>query len=512
MTTPKPVLLLILDGWGASQNLEGNAIHAAQTPNWDRLQAEFPYSELEGCGEVVGLPSGQIGNSEVGHLTMGAGRIVPQDLTKIDQAIKDESFFQNSVLQEAFQKAQQKQSAVHIMGLCSSGGVHSHQAYIFACLNLLKHYDVPVFVHAFLDGRDVAPKCAESSLQALETECEKYSSAKLATVCGRFYAMDRDQRWDRIQKAYNAITQNAAEYTAQSGVQALKAAYERGETDEFVSPTLTLSDAYPGLNKNDQVVFMNFRADRARQLCFSLTAEDFKGFKQTQSIPSTDLYTLTEFDTALNANVIYPKEQPRNVLGQILESAGMTQLRIAETEKYAHVTFFFNGGREAPFNGEDRVLIPSPKVKTYDLKPEMSAKELTHALIEAVHSKQYDVIICNYANADMVGHTGDFSATIEAIECLDKCLSEICQTLTSVGGEALITADHGNADCMFEPGTQNPHTAHTLSRVPLIYFGQQPLAFKKHAGSLQDVAPTLLKILGKTAPKEMSGESLLTDK
>jgi len=509
MPNTKPALLLVLDGWGIGSKEKGNAIHTAHTPTWDRLSETSAYTEISACGEVVGLPANQIGNSEVGHLTMGAGRTILQDLTRIDLAIKSKKFFANSKLRAAFQHAQNNHSAVHIMGLLSLGGVHSHINHILAALTLSQEFKIPIYIHAFLDGRDTAPKSAEESIQNLLVQLKNLPNTQLATVCGRFYAMDRDNRWERIESAYRLIVQGQAPYSASNGMEALIKAYARGETDEFVQATL-VQENYPGLKANDSVLFMNFRSDRARQLSYALTTSTFEHFSRPVLLPNKNLYTLTEYDPNLKAQIIFPKLQPVNVLGEYLEKQNMTQLRIAETEKYAHVTFFFNGGKEVPFQNEERILIPSPQVKTYDLQPQMNAELLTTSLVQAIQSQKYDVIICNYANADMVGHTGNFPATVAAIECLDKCMKKIIQALDSVDGEALITADHGNADCMLEPETQKPHTAHTLAPVPFIYYGSQKLRFKSVSGSLKDIAPTLLYLLGKIPPTEMTGQSLLT--
>lgn len=510
MLPAKPVLLLVLDGWGSSPKNEGNAIHTAHTPTWDHLIKTSAYTEISACGEVVGLPPNQIGNSEVGHLTIGAGRVLQQDLTRINHAIKNKKFFNHPKLRAAFQNAQNNQSAVHIMGLLSFGGVHSHINHILAALTLSQEFNTPVYVHAFLDGRDTPPQSAKKSIQDLLAKLESLPNAQLATVCGRFYAMDRDNRWERIEQAYKLISQGQAKYFANNGMDALNNAYARNETDEFVQATLVQTN-YPGLKTSDSVIFMNFRSDRARQLSHVFTAASFEHFSRPVHLPQENLYTLTEYDPTLEAQVIFQKPQPINVLGEYLEKQNMVQLRIAETEKYAHVTFFFNGGKEAPFQNEERILIPSPKVKTYDLQPQMNAELLTSALVKAIQSQKYDVIICNYANADMVGHTGNFPATVAAIEYLDKCMKQIFQALDTVGGEALITADHGNADCMFEPGTDKPHTAHTLAPVPFVYYGSQKLRCKPFSGSLQDVAPTLLYLLDKTPPTEMTGQSLLTN-
>lgn len=511
MKRPKPVLLLILDGWGASEDSHGNAIKQANTPTWDRLIKNYPYSEIEGCGKYVGLPHGQIGNSEVGHLTMGAGRVIHQDLAKINHALEDGSFFKNQTLVGALEAAEKENHAIHLMGLLSPGGVHSHEDHIFAVLTLSKEYDCPVYVHAFLDGRDTSPKSALDSLSRLENKLLETPNARLATLMGRYYAMDRDKRWDRVQSAFDAIVHHQAPAEFDNAKLAIESYYEQEITDEFIPPSL-IDKQYPGIRANDAVLFMNFRADRARQLCHALTNQDFAEFDRSDYVPIRHLITLTNYDDTLPAKIIYEKESLVNVFGEHLQNLGLKQLRLAETEKYAHVTFFFNGGTETPFAGEHRHLISSPKVKTYDLKPEMSAQEVCDYLVEAIHSGDYDAIICNFANADMVGHTGNFEATIEAIECLDNCLSKILNALKEKNGAALITADHGNADCMFAPGTNDPHTAHTLAKVPFVYYGNQNFEIAEQSGSLQDIAPSLLYVMSLDKPPEMTGQSLLRQK
>lgn len=508
MNRPKPVLLLVLDGWGVSQSPRGNAIYQAHTPHWDRLIAKYPYMEIEGCGETVGLPDGQIGNSEVGHLTLGAGRIIYQDLTKINRAVEDRSFFEIPKLHQAFAHAQDTKHAVHIMGLLSPGGVHSHEDHILALLEHSKQYTCTVYVHAFLDGRDTLPKSALSSIQKLQRAVAHTPHAAIATVMGRFYAMDRDKRWERTLSAYEAIVQAKTSRQSNSAEQALLSAYDSGLTDEFVLPTLVDAE-YPGVQPQDTVIFMNFRADRARQLCHALHSSAFNGFTRQNRPALHELITLTQYDDTLTATILFPKESPKNVLGEYLQSLKLRQLRIAETEKYAHVTFFFNGGIEQPFQGEERILIPSPKVATYDMQPEMNAPQLTESLIDAIYSQKFDVIICNFANADMVGHTGNFDAAVKAVSCLDSCLGKILAAIEQTDGAALITADHGNVECMYEADNQNPHTAHTLSKVPFVYFGRTPLAPQPIAGSLQDIAPTLLTIMGLPIPTEMTGKPLL---
>ncbi len=510
----KPVVLLILDGWGHRENGKenGNAIAAAKTPTWDALLKNYPHTLLSGSGEDVGLPEGQMGNSEVGHLTLGAGRTVYQDLTRITKAIKEGDFFENIVLKNAFAKAEESHRAVHIMGLLSPGGVHSHEEHIFACIKMAReNHKGPIYVHAFLDGRDTPPKSAKESLTKLEQVLKTYQ-ASLATVIGRYWAMDRDQRWERVQAAFEAIVYGNAQYQAISGPAALDAAYAREETDEFVKPTcITQNHQAPiTLQDGDVVVYMNFRSDRARALSYAFISPDFTGFDRGHYPKIAELVTLTEYDQNLNTLVAFKPQSFHQGLGEYLQDNHLKQLRLAETEKYAHVTFFFNGGIEKPFIGEERMLVPSPKVATYDMQPQMSAPELTHILVKHILEKKFDVIICNYANADMVGHTGNFEAAIEAVEALDQALTQITHALEKVGGEMIITADHGNAECMIDDINHQPHTAHTTSLVPFLYFGKQKLRFNK-MGTLADVAPTLLHVMGLAQPPEMTGHSLVAE-
>jgi 2,3-bisphosphoglycerate-independent phosphoglycerate mutase len=498
MQRPCPFALIILDGWGYREDPEANAIAQAKKPFWDFLWQHYPHTLISGCGCCVGLPEGQMGNSEVGHLNMGAGRIVYQDLTRIDLAIENGSFFSNPVLTQAIKLAVQSQKAIHILGLISPGGVHSQEKHIFALLDLIsKNHNLPVYVHAFLDGRDTPPKSAEKSLAALAKH------GKIASIIGRYYAMDRDKRWDRIQKAYDLLTENKAEYTAPDAITALHQAYDRGENDEFVKATSILPIK---INDGDTVIFMNFRADRARELTRAFIDTTFDGFDRKQQ-PNVNFFTLTEYDATFKIPVIFAPERLTNILGDYLSHLGLKQLRIAETEKYAHVTFFFNGGIEKPYPNEDRILVPSPKIATYDLKPEMSAVELTEKLIAEIQNKKYDLIICNFANPDMVGHSGNLPATIKAIETIDACLEKIIPALQAVGGEALITADHGNAELMFDKTTQQPHTAHTYSLVPLLYVGRKAIVVKKN-GVLSDISPTILHLMGLKKPNEMTGEPI----
>jgi 2,3-bisphosphoglycerate-independent phosphoglycerate mutase len=498
--------LLIFDGFGHRTDGADNAINQARTPCLNQLWDHYPHTLLAASGSAVGLPDGQMGNSEVGHLNLGAGRVVYQDLTRIDQAIESGAFSTNAVLCESIDQAIANDKAIHILGLLSPGGVHSHEQQLFAMIQLAASRGATkLYCHAILDGRDTPPKSALSSLEKLDDVFTDCSNGRTASIIGRFYAMDRDQRWERIEPAYQLYTQASSPFKADSATDALNAAYARGESDEFVQAT-SIGDAV-SFQDGDAVFFMNFRADRARQLTRSLTALDFNGFKRNVT-PKVNFVCLTEYDANFKTPVAFKPLSLANTLGEVLSTQGKTQLRLAETEKYAHVTFFFNGGVETPFEGETRKLVASPKVKTYDLKPDMSADELTDRLIDAIESKQYDVIICNYANADMVGHTGDMAATITAIETLDRCTDRIVSTLKQCGGEALITADHGNADVMFDEMTGQAHTAHTTNPVPLMYIGNQATAFKSQ-GALSDVAPTLLALLGLDKPKEMTGENLL---
>lgn len=505
---PKPVVLLILDGWGHREDPTDNALAQAELPNWRRLLATAPHTLIHTEGRHVGLPDGQMGNSEVGHMNLGAGRIVYQDLTRIDAAIEDGSFFANAELVAACDAAKADGKTLHVFGLLSPGGVHSHELHIFAMLDLAKRQGVPrVAVHAFLDGRDTPPKSAEPSLRALQDLCATLGNAHIASVSGRYYAMDRDKRWDRVRLAWDAMVDAKSEHHAASGVAALDAAYARGENDEFVLPTV-IDGAQP-MADGDAVVFMNFRADRARQLTAAFVSPAFDGFERR--VPALARYVcLTEYDAKLPAPVAFAPDDLSETFGELLAEHGLTQLRIAETEKYAHVTFFFSGGREEPFEGEERILIPSPKVATYDLQPEMSAPEVTDRIVEAIEQQRYDVIVVNYANGDMVGHTGVFEAAVKAVEALDGCVGRIVEALDKVGGEALITADHGNVEQMEDECTGQAHTAHTTEPVPFIYVGKRNVKVRD-GGVLADVAPTMLKLLGLEKPVEMTGTSILVD-
>ncbi len=504
MPRPKPVLLLILDGWGHREERENNAIAQARTPNWRHLLETCPHTLVETHGLNVGLPDGQMGNSEVGHMNIGAGRIVYQDLTRIDAAIADGDFFHNAALLGACAAA--RNATLHIFGLLSPGGVHSHENHILAMLDLAAAQGVErIAVHAFLDGRDTPPQSARASLERLAAKCNALPNAFIASVSGRYYAMDRDRRWERVKLAYDAIADAQSAYHADTAVAALEAAYARGETDEFVKPTVI--GAGNRIVDGDAVVYMNFRADRARQLTQAFVDPAFKEFPQTRKIHLSAFVTLTQYSDDLKVTAIaYPPQSLANSLGEYLAGLGLHQLRIAETEKYAHVTFFFSGGREEPYVGEDRILVPSPKVATYDLKPEMSCPELTDKLVAAMQSGKYDLIVCNIANADMVGHSGKLDAAIKAAEAVDAALGRLTAAIRTSGGEMLITADHGNLEQMRADDGQ-PHTQHTVGPVPLVYVGRK--ATLQH-GALRDLAPTVLTLMGLPQPAEMTGRSLVT--
>ena len=504
-------LLLILDGWGHREETSSNAIHSANSPIWDSLWEGKPHTLIDTSGKSVGLPAGQMGNSEVGHMNLGAGRVVYQSLTRIDKDIEEGAFFSNPVLIGAVQRTIDADSALHIFGLMSGGGIHSHEDQIIAMIELAIRNGAPkIFLHAFLDGRDTPPRSALPSLLRAEKALLGSDKGRVASICGRFYAMDRDNRWDRVQPAYDLLTQGKAEFQSGDVTAAIEAAYQRDEDDEFVQASLvgSESDASATVSDGDVVVFMNFRADRAREITRAFVDDNFDGFQRSVNPKLSEFIMLTEYAADITASCAYPPNKLDNVLGQYLADQNKTQLRIAETEKYAHVTFFFNGGREEPFTNEDRTLIPSPDVKTYDLQPEMSAFALTDALVAAIHSHKYDAIICNYANGDMVGHTGDFDAAVKAVEAVDKCLEKIVAAAEESGAELLITADHGNVEQMLDPKTNQPLTSHTSGPVPLVYIGTSGRQFIS-AGSLSDLAPTLLSLLDMPIPTEMTGKILL---
>ncbi|RUO20618.1 2,3-bisphosphoglycerate-independent phosphoglycerate mutase [Aliidiomarina haloalkalitolerans] len=505
-TRKKTLALLILDGWGSREAAPDNAIAAAHTPNLDRLYQSAPNTLIDGSGMAVGLPDGQMGNSEVGHVNLGAGRVVYQDFTRITKAIEDGEFEQNPVLLSALDKAIAANGRVHVMGLLSPGGVHSHEDHLLAMVKFAKQRgSKEVLVHAFLDGRDTPPRSAKASIERFEEAFHNLSGARFASLCGRYFAMDRDNRWDRIEKAWRLLTQAKGAFQADAAVAGLEQAYERDESDEFVQPTWIGSET--PIADNDAVFFMNFRADRARELTRVFVDPEFDAFKRDPKPQLAEFVMLTEYAADIQAPVAFPPESLDNVLGEWLAKHHKTQLRISETEKYAHVTFFFSGGREETFEGEERVLIPSPKVATYDLQPEMSSVELTDALVEAIDSGRFDVIICNYPNGDMVGHTGNFEAAVKACEAVDLAIGRVVDALRRNGGECLITADHGNAEQMNDHQTGQSHTAHTSNLVPLIYVGRD--AEPVSGGALSDIAPTMLSLLGMETPKEMTGKVLM---
>jgi len=508
--TRKPTALIILDGWGHRDPAADNAISNARTPFWDKLWQNQPKTLINTSGMFVGLPQGQMGNSEVGHMNLGAGRVVYQSLTRIDKDLEDGLFQKNEALCNAIDKAVANNKAVHIMGLLSPGGVHSHEDHMLAAAELAAARGAKeVYIHAFLDGRDMPPRSARPSLEKAAARMKSLGVGRVATIVGRYFAMDRDNRWDRVEAAYNAMTLGEAEFTCDDPVTALDQAYERGENDEFVKATHIRAEGQPEgtINDGDSVLFMNFRADRAREMTRTFVEPEFDGFDRRKHPELADFVMLTEYAADIKTSCAYPPEQLANGLGEYMASQGKTQLRIAETEKYAHVTFFFNGGLETPFEGEDRILVPSPKVATYDLQPEMSAPEVTDKLVEAIKSGKYDLIVCNYANGDMVGHTGKMDAAVKAAECLDQCVQRVVEALDEVGGEALITADHGNCEQMTDPKSGQVHTSHTIGPVPLVYTGHRNVNLKDD-GSLCDIAPTLLTLMGLQQPQEMSGHSL----
>lgn len=507
---PRPLALVILDGWGYSEEARGNAILAARTPNWDRLWNDCPHTLIHGSGEYVGLPAEQMGNSEVGHLNMGAGRVVFQEITRIDRAIEDGEFARSAVVADALDKAARGGGAVHVMGLLSEGGVHSRQAHIHAMLRLAVARVGPqrVYLHAFLDGRDTPPRSAAANIAETEDLLREIGGGRIASIVGRYYAMDRDRRWERTRAAYEAIAEGRAEHRAPSAGEALERAYARDESDEFVRPTAIHAEGEAPVRvaDGDVVVFMNFRADRARQLTRAFCDREFEGFERRP--PKLAAFvTLTDYSRDFDVPVIFPQVEIRNVLGEWIARQGLTQLRIAETEKYAHVTFFFDGGADRQFEGEERILVPSPKVATYDLQPEMNAPEVTDRLVDAIRSDRFDLIVCNYANADMVGHTGDFDAAVKAIEALDTCIGRVHEALRACGGELIVTADHGNAERMADEATGQAHTAHTTHPVPFVYAGRP--ARVAPTGALSDIAPTILYLMGIEPPPEMDGAVLV---
>lgn len=506
----KPMVLVILDGYGYREDQQDNAISNAKTPVMDALWAKRPHTLVDASGLEVGLPDRQMGNSEVGHVNLGAGRIVYQDLTRLDVEIKQGTFFSNPALTAAVDNATANGKAVHIMGLLSAGGVHSHEDHILAMVELAAQRGAEkIYLHAFLDGRDTPPRSAESSLKRFEDKFAELGKGRVATIIGRYYAMDRDNRWDRVEQAYNLLTQAKGEFQADSAVAGLQAAYARDENDEFVKATVirAAGQADSAMVDGDALIFMNFRADRAREITRAFVNADFDGFARQKVVQFSDFVMLTEYAADIKTTVAYAPASLANTFGEWMAKHDKTQLRISETEKYAHVTFFFNGGVEEPFAGEDRILINSPQVATYDLQPEMSSAELTEKLVAAIKSGKYDTIICNYPNGDMVGHTGVFDAAVAAVETLDNCIAQVSEAVESVGGQLLITADHGNAEQMRDPATGQAHTAHTNLPVPLIYVGDKSVKAVE-GGKLSDIAPTMLALMEMEIPQEMTGKPL----
>ncbi|GAC20257.1 2,3-bisphosphoglycerate-independent phosphoglycerate mutase [Paraglaciecola arctica] len=505
--TKKTTALIILDGWGHREEQESNAIAHANTPVLDGLCKTYSNTLISGSGLDVGLPPGQMGNSEVGHVNLGAGRVVYQDFTRVTKAIEDGDFFENSILTENLDKAIQGDKAIHVMGLLSAGGVHSHEDHIFALLKMAaKRGATKLYLHAFLDGRDTPPRSAEGSLKAADKVFTELGLGKTASVIGRYYAMDRDNRWDRVEAAYNLIAQGKGNKVEASAIDALEASYERNENDEFMQATV-IGEAVP-LQDGDAVFFMNFRADRAREISRPFVEKDFNEFNKSKHIELSAFVTLTQYAESIDAPAAYPPVPLINVMGDWLAQHNKTQLRISETEKYAHVTFFYSGGREDLYAGESRILIPSPKVATYDLQPEMNSAELTDKLVAAIDSGTFDVIVCNYPNGDMVGHTGNFDAAVKACEAVDACVGRVVEAIKRNGGDCLITADHGNAEKMQDEHTGQAHTAHTSELVPFIHVGQKSTV--RVGGTLSDVAPTMLHLMGMTQPPEMTGTPIVT--
>lgn len=507
----KPTVLMILDGYGLNEKTAGNAVAEGKTPVMDRLMAECPFVKGNASGMAVGLPDGQMGNSEVGHLNMGAGRIVYQDLTKITKAIQDGDFFENKALLAACENAKNNDSALHMYGLVSDGGVHSHNTHIYGLLELAKRQGLKkVYVHCFLDGRDTPPASGKEYVEELVAKMEEIGVGEVATVMGRYYAMDRDNRWERVEKAYRAMVYGEGE-TAAGGSEGIQASYDKGTTDEFVLPTVVMKDGAPvaTIKDNDSIIFFNFRPDRAREITRTFCDDSFNGFDRGGRVKTTYV-CFTEYDVTIpNKQVAFVKEEITNTFGEFLARKGLKQARIAETEKYAHITFFFNGGVEEPNEGEDRILVNSPKVATYDLKPEMSAYEVCGKLTGAIRSGEYDVVIINFANPDMVGHTGVEAAAIKAIEAVDECVGKAVDAVKEVGGQMFICADHGNAEQLIDEETGEPFTAHTTNPVPFILVNADPAYRLREGGCLADIAPTLIEMMGLEQPAEMTGKSLI---
>jgi 2,3-bisphosphoglycerate-independent phosphoglycerate mutase len=506
--TKKPLVLTILDGWGYSSSIEGNAIAAARKPTYDSLLRQYPNTLVQTSGPSVGLPEGQMGNSEVGHLNIGAGRVIYMDVTRIDKMIASGEFFNNPTLVAAMQHA--KTHRLHLMGLCSDGGVHSLLTHLYALLEMSKKQSVQhVFVHCFMDGRDTPPESGAGFIEQIQKEMRQIGAGKIASVSGRYYAMDRDKRWDRVERAFNAIVLGNGE-KSDDPVAAVKRSYERGVTDEFIEP-VTIVDAHKqpvGLIRDDDAcIFFNYRADRGREMTMALMDPSLE--KPSRSVAPKNLHytTMTEYDKSFKVPFVLPREHPNNILADVMAQLNWKNLRVAETEKYAHVTYFFNGGNEKPYPGESRELVPSPKVATYDLKPEMSAQGVTDVVVKAIEGREFDVIVMNYANADMVGHSGKMAPTVLAVEAVDAGLGQIYDTLRRVGGTWMITADHGNAEMMIDPVTKGPHTYHTTNPVPFILVSDSRVMLRS-SGALQDISPTVLGFLDEKQPKEMTGRDL----
>ena len=506
----KPLVLLILDGFGYSEVNKYNAIANAKAPVWKGVCENSPNTLIATSGLEVGLPEGQMGNSEVGHMTLGAGRVIYQNFTRINKAITDGDFFTNSAYTNAVDKAIANDKAVHIFGLLSDGGVHSHEDHMLAALKLAAERGAKkLYLHAFLDGRDTPPRSAESALSKAEAAIEALGVGRIASVVGRFYALDRDNRWDRVEQAYNVMVNGEGLHTATSAQEALAAAYARDENDEFVGATTIAAEGESAvrMEDGDSAIFMNFRPDRAREITHAIIDAEFDGFERKRTVKLADYVMTTEYAATIDAPCAFPPEDVKNSFGEVLQNLGKKQLRIAETEKYAHVTFFFSGGQETLYDGEERILVPSPNVATYDLKPEMSAFEVTDKLIAAIESNQFDAIICNYANCDQVGHSGVYDAAVKAVETVDECMGRIFECLEKVGGHALVTADHGNVEEMFDEESNQVHTQHTTLPVPLAYVGPLALTLKS-GGSLADIAPTMLALMDLEQPAEMTGKNL----
>lgn len=503
-TKMKPLILIIMDGWGIRKKREGNAVALARTPNFDRLKKKYPYNELKAAGKAVGLMKGMMGNSETGHLNIGAGRIVPEDVVRINKSISNKSFFKNRAFLRAIENVKRKNSTLHLMGLLSDAGVHSLDLHLYALLKLVTQHKLKkVMIHLFTDGRDTPIKSAKKYLKKLEKEIKKYKTGKIATIIGRYYAMDRDNRWQRTEKAYFCLAK-AKGVKVKTALEGIRKAYQKGETDEFLKP-IVVAD-FQGIKNDDSVIFFNYRPDRSRQLVKAFLEPRFNKFKRGQKL-KLKFVCMTKYYKEIEALIAFEHFKLKNIFGEVISKKGISQLRIAETEKYSHVTFFFNALREKPFPKEDRILIPSPKVATYDLKPEMSANKVTKAVIKAIKSEKYKVIILNFANPDMVGHTGNLKAAIFAIETVDKCLGRVVKAIQDQKGIAIITADHGNAEYMIDPKTKEALSEHSTNPVPLIIVSDKNYALKK--GKLADIAPTMLKILGIKKPKEMTGICLI---